>query len=871
LPGWGRPRTFALLEGGEAGGRFSQSLRNGYQDYAAHPSGSGANRTGPMTDQGADTVAVIRDGLAGRYTIQRELGRGGMSVVYLAHDDRHDRAVAIKVLTRDLVASSGAERFLREIRIAARLTHPHVLGMHDSGEAGGLLYYVMPFVEGETLRARLVREGSLSLAEAVRLLRELADALAHAHGHGVVHRDLKPENVLLAGGHAVVADFGIAKAVASATQDARGSAATLTATGVALGTPAYMAPEQAIGDHATDHRADLYALGVIAYELLAGVHPFGSRTAPALVAAHLTESPPPIRMRRTDVPPVLAALVMQLLAKDPAARPPNAESVLGTLDEVGASRAVAERSWRPILLGAAALVLLALGVAGYAFWRGSRAQAASNGAAQTATATIQKLAVLPFANTSGEEADDYFSDGLTDELAHALVRLPGVRLAGRTSSFAFKGRAAPAAEIRNVLDVDAFIDGTVRRAGDRLRVTTQLVSTADGKVLWDSVFESRSQDVFAVQDEFTRAIVAALAPSLGAGGSTAGRPVPADVPRGTSNSAAYDLYLKGRYHFLARGEANVARAILYLREAIALDPTFARAHAALAFAFAALPVYVSDASDSAGPRVEEYARRAVSLDSSLADAHAAMGLALEQQLRFAEAERSYRAALAREPSVGFLYHAMSFVLLNQGRTEEAIVALQQSTNLDPLAKSARSALSHALLHARRYPEAMETARQVLALDAAFPIALRTLGYAEVFGAEPEEAVRTLERVIRLHPEGPGQRMGLVLAYAAAGRWDDAQRLRASLQQPGSDKSRGIEPAVAELVFGHAEPLIRLLSATEGQKMWLRAVGTLGCNPFLDPLWSDPRFREAMDRLSVPRCPLARPWPIAPRPATTSAR
>jgi TolB-like protein/Flp pilus assembly protein TadD len=824
-----------------------------------------------MTEQGADTVAVVRAGLAGRYTIQRELGRGGMSVVYLAHDDRHDRAVAIKVLARELVASSGAERFLREIRIAARLTHPHVLGMHDSGEVGGLLYYVMPYVEGETLRARLVREGSLPLAEAVRLLRELADALAHAHGHGVVHRDLKPENVLLAGGHAVVADFGIAKAVASATQDVGRAAATLTATGVALGTPAYMAPEQAMGDHATDHRADLYALGVIAYELLAGAHPFGSRTAPALVAAHLTESPPPIRTRRADVPPALAALVMQLLAKDPAARPPNAESVLQTLEEVGASAAMFQQNRRPILLGVAALLLLVLGVGGYAVWRGSRAQPASGAAAPTAAATIQKLAVLPFANTSGVEADDYFSDGLTDELAHALVRLPGVRLAGRTSSFTFKGRAAPAAEIRSVLDVDAFIDGTVRRAGDRLRVTTQLVSTIDGKVLWDSVFESRSQDVFAVQDEFTRAIVAALAPSLGSGSTTSGRPVPADVPRGTANSAAYDLYLKGRYHFLARGEANVARAIGFLREATALDPSFARAHAALAFAFAALPVYVSDPSDSAGPRLEASARRAVSLDSTLADAHVAMGLALEQQLRFADAERSYRAALAREPSDGFLYHAMSFVLLNQGRTEEAIAALEQSTNLDPLAKSARSALSYAFLHARRYPEATETARQVLALDAAFPIALRVLGYAQLFGGEPVEAVRTLERGLQLHPDGPAQQMALVLAYAASGRWDDAQRLRARLHQPGHDKSGGIEPAVAELVFGDAEPLIRLLSATDGQKLWLRAAGTLGCNPLLDPLWSDPRFREAMARLSVPSCPLARPWPVTSRPPAASAR
>jgi serine/threonine-protein kinase len=274
----------------------------------------------------APDPARLADALKGRYVVERELGRGGMATVYLARDVRHDRAVAVKVLEQT-VPHMGGERFLHEIRTAARLTHPHVLGVHDSGEADGLLYYVMPYVDGETLRARLAREGALPLADVMRLVRELADALAYAHGRGVMHRDLKPENVLLSGGHAVVADFGIAKAIAAAAGGdlpAGGAgdlapAARLTATGMALGTPAYMAPEQAVGDAATDHRADLYALGVVAYEALAGVHPFGARSPQALVAAHLTEPPAPLDARRADAPPPLAALVMRLLAKD---RPP---------------------------------------------------------------------------------------------------------------------------------------------------------------------------------------------------------------------------------------------------------------------------------------------------------------------------------------------------------------------------------------------------------------------------------------------------------------------------------------------------------------------------------------------------------------------
>jgi serine/threonine-protein kinase len=296
--------------------------------------------------------------LSGRYVVEREIGRGGMATVFLARDARRPRQVAVKVMMRDLVGSTGAERFLNEIHFASRLTHPHVLGVHESGETEGLLYYVMPYVEGETLRARLAREGALSISETVRLLRELADALAYAHARGVVHRDLKPENILLSGGHAVVADFGVAKAIAAATQRRPIDPSSLTASGTSVGTPAYMAPEQAAGDKNTDHRADIYALGIIAYEMLVGAHPFGTRTAQALVAAHLTEPPVPLDRKRADVPPLLAALVMQLLAKDPSARPQAAGEVVKALDVMSGSRSAAK--WRPtrmMLAGALALVI----------------------------------------------------------------------------------------------------------------------------------------------------------------------------------------------------------------------------------------------------------------------------------------------------------------------------------------------------------------------------------------------------------------------------------------------------------------------------------------------------------------------------------
>jgi serine/threonine-protein kinase len=772
-----------------------------------------------------------------------------MAAVYLAHDLRHDRAVAIKVMAAHL-GPIGADRFLHEIRVAARLTHPHVLAVHDSGEADGLLYYVMPYVDGETLRVRLDREGALPPADVAHLIRDLAEALAYAHAAGIVHRDLKPENVLLSAGHAVVADFGIAKALVAATQgDAHQSA--LTATGVSLGTPAYMAPEQAVGG-TIDFRADLYALGVLAYEALAGRHPFSARSAQGLVTAHLTETPAPIGELRPGTPPALAALVMQLLAKEPDARPASAAHVLRALE--AASPVVTPRT--PVgRLVAATLVVVAAAV-GYVAWRGAPARDDPPVASST-------VAVLPFVNTGGDPSDDYFSDGITDELAHALAGLPGVSVAGRTSSYAFKGKNVAAQEIGRTLDVGAIVSGTVRRAGGRVRMTAQLVSTADGKVVWDSVYESTAGDVFAVQDEVTRAVVTALRPLFGERGSPRAGPL-ADGGRGTTDAEAYELYLKGRYHFLERGAGNVTRSIGYYREAIERDPEFARAHAGLAMAYGVLPIYVHDPSDSATALIAASANRALALDSSIADAHIALGIASERAMRFRDAESRHRTALALDPSNVTARQALGLLLLSVGRTDEAIAALRLAAQLDPLAKSVGTGHAFALISARRFPEADTAARRILGLDSTFPLGLWTLGMAQTFGGQADSAVRTLERGVQLHPGVPGLHATLVLAYAAAGRWSDAARLRTRLRAAEGDPSGGLAVAFADLVFGEDERLVQLLETRAGQRRWLDVGGSFGCNPLLDPLWEDARFRAAMEDVGVPRCPLARPWALPAR-------
>src|SRR2546422_1471250 len=400
--------------------------------------------------------------LADRYTVDRVLGRGGMATVYVAEDLRHSRQVAIKVLRPDVAAAIGAERFLREITIAARLTHPHVLPLIDSGQAAGSLYYVMPYVRGETLRQRLVREQRLPLKDALGIARELGAGLDYAHREGFVHRDVKPENVLLADGHAVLADFGIARAICQAGGE------HVTEVGLAIGTPEYMSPEQAAGDRELDGRCDVYALACVIYEMLAGEPPFSGGSARAIVAKHLSEPPPPLRARRPDAPAAVEQALARALAKDPADRFASVAEFATALEE---SRPAAA----PAIVG-----------------------------------KTRSIAVLPFVNASADPENEYLCDGVTDELINALTKVEGLRIASRTSVFALKGKPQDIRAIGALLGVSAVIAGTVRKSGDRLRITVQLAAADGGRTLWSERYDRRLDDVFAVHDEIARTIVSTL-------------------------------------------------------------------------------------------------------------------------------------------------------------------------------------------------------------------------------------------------------------------------------------------------------------------------------------------------------------------------
>jgi serine/threonine-protein kinase len=466
------------------------------------------------------SLEALKKALAGRYDIERELGAGGMATVYLANDIRHQRQVAVKVLKPDLANALGPDRFLREIRIAANLNHPHILALFDSGEADGFLYYVMPYISGNTLRDRIDKEGELPVREAVRVIREVADALAFAHSQGVVHRDIKPDNVMLAGNHAIVADFGVAKAVSEATGRDK-----LTTAGVALGTPAYMAPEQATADPHVDHRADIYALGALAYELLSGRTPFLGHTPQAVLAAHVTEQPDPVRKHRDQVSMEVDAVVMKCLAKKPADRWQTADEMLPHLETLGTpSGGLTPTDTRPyqaatgaatpisgmrrVLLGAVAAVVIV--AAGFGAWtlRGGGGAGGS----------IDQIAVLPIMDLSGE--DEVFVGAMHDALISAIALTNTVGVVSRSAVLQVDGGTT--ADIAKSLGVQAVMEGSVFRAGDEMRINVQLVEPNTLRHIWTGTYERNVSDVLAAQDEVVQTVASEMTTALSSDDSNAG-------------------------------------------------------------------------------------------------------------------------------------------------------------------------------------------------------------------------------------------------------------------------------------------------------------------------------------------------------------
>ena len=618
--------------------------------------------------------------LADRYRIEREVGQGGMATVYLAQDLKHRRRVAIKVLRPELAQVLGAERFLREIEVVAGLHHPHILPLYDSGEAAGFLYYVMPLVEGESLRAKIDREGQLPIDEALRYAREVADALSYAHAHGVVHRDIKPDNIMIESDHAVVADFGIAKAVASA-----GDVTALTGTGMSLGTPAYMSPEQAAGDREVDGRSDLYSLGCVLFEMLAGQPPFSGKTIEIMVRQHIMTPPPPVTQFRPAVPPQVADALARALAKAPADRfnpvgqfssalgSGGAQSTTGLTPTDTLPHQAIGPTWRsrPVLITVTVILLLAA----LAWLIRSRSSAVPLGT----TDSTPSIAVLPFTELVAPEGQEYFADGLTDEVITRLSQVPGLRVPGRASSFYFKGTKADLRAIAESLHVGSLLTATIQRSADRVRVRAQLINAADGFQRWSETYDRKLEDLFAVYDDVARGITDALQVTLAGNFGTATPQRPRVRPD------AYDAFLIGGQYLAAR---RIDSALPLLHKAVELEPGFAAGWSALAFAHMlstpsqyAVPGVIAEA----GHRSAHLAvNRALALDSLSAEAHTAAGLLAYFERRWQDAQRQLIRAIELNPNYPPAHHYYAILLIAQGDSHGAVAEERKAQVLDPL-------------------------------------------------------------------------------------------------------------------------------------------------------------------------------------------
>ena len=797
----------------------------------------------------ADPGALLPGLLAGRYEVGRELGHGGMACVYLARDTKHGRDVAIKVIRPELSVSLAHERFLREIEIAARLRHPNIVPLYDSGEVDGMLYFVMPYEEGPSLGERLEKDGALPLADGLSVLRDVGRALAYAHEHGVVHRDVKPDNVMLSGDAAVVTDFGIAKAVTAALGEAQG--ATLTQTGSSVGTPAFIAPEQATGDPSTDHRADIYSFGCLAYAVLTGHPPFRGRGAHEVIALHLTAVPPLVSEVRPELPAALAALVARCLEKDPGARPQSAREVLSGLDSTAlteparpSSPSVAALDHVPepaprlrsrvgwgALAGAAVLAVAGVLYAG----RGGGAPA---GASPAASAPLT-IAVLPFYDLNRDSTLAFVADGFYEEVASALARVPGILIKSRSGARAYRDSLAVDVVAAGAkLKADYVLTAEVRQDRGRWILSADLGRQADAASVWAQSFvllpDQQASAAEMIADSLAGSLRARFPGTIGSAPELAAN-------QRTTNSEAYRLYLRGQERLSRRGLSVKESADLF-RQAIALDTLFAPAYSGLSISLALFPHFQGVPASEVHDDVLAAARRALQLDSTQAQPHIALGLVYQFVYRWDLALREYETAVRLEPlnveaRVQYARH-----LLFRGRPADALAQLRVAQAQDPESALVLSWLSYAYFANGKVDSALIESRHALEQDPANMTTLSFGSLVHLWGNRPAEA---RELAMRL----PRSTSGTYVIAMAGDTAEARRRLREEEAQVSQLWMASTRRAHSYLGLGDtAEALASLERAVDSGEIWSSL--TPVSDPTYDPIRETPRFREILRRVGL---------------------
>lgn len=778
----------------------------------------------------ADALAAA---LADRYTLIRKIGAGGMATVYLAHDIQHDRTVALKVLHPDLTHTLGAERFAREVRLVATLGHANIVGVFDSGEADGHLWFTMPFIEGESLRQRLARVGQLAIEDALVILRETADALGFAHARGVIHRDIKPDNILLADGHAFVADFGIARALESTGEK-------LTVTGTSVGTPAYMAPEQAVGEKELDARVDIYALGSVLYEMLAGAAAFTGPSAQAIIVRAMTSDPQPIHPIRTAVTPALDAVILKAMSRTPADRYASMAAFVDAVSVASVTLGPAKQSavTRVPKAALAAGVVVAILLIAALVSAALPALRATGGAAP-------RLAVLPFEDRSRDRTDAYLADGFTEEIGSRVARVPQLAVLSNTAVRRLSATStASMSEIGRLLGATFLMSGSVQRIGGRLRVSVELARAETGERLWGQSYDRAESELpLLLHDIAVATATAMLGKTLSAEGS-------ALLAAPTENSAAYDLYLRGSGTRFDEGAAGLQQSIESLEAALALDPRFAAAQGRLAAVYArtlfwsvALP---GMPTDTVLARASAASSRALELDSASADAWAGLGT-----VQFFGSEPNYAAAASA------LGRAAALDSTNPGVHWMRGQILRRLGDFDAAERSTRRAIAADAQFAQAYNQlamiAYSTKRLPMALalnDTAVALAPAQWQFWELRArialalGLPQQAMQHAEHAMQLSAPGQRDYSLMVLAQVDAASGDTAAaraRLAPVLEKvrpEGALTPRSYQVALTMIAIGRRDQGLQTLERIEPRGPWLWSYLIM---PGFDPVRADPRF------------------------------
>ncbi len=742
----------------------------------------------------------LRAAVADRYRIEEEIGHGGMAAVYLAEDLKHARKVAIKVLVPSGVTQSyEPQRFLREIRIAARLSHPQILPVHDSGEFDGLLYFVMPYAGCETLRDRLRSEGPLPIDAALRITRAVAAALGYAHRLNVLHRDIKPENILLQEGEPVVADFGVATAISAAG----GENIYITDRGFAVGTPAYMSPEQASAERDLDGRSDLYSLACVLFEMLTGQPPFAGSGARATMARHAIEPPPAIRSLRPTVPLAVELALQRALAKAPGDRFADmAEFCEALVTPTAVALPVATEPDK------------------------------------------RAIAVLPFVNASPDPNNEYFSDGMTDELITALTKVEGLHVASRTSVFALKQVREDVRTLGARLNVSAVLEGTVRKSGNRIRITVQLTSIADGRALWSERYDREMADVFAIQDEIAGTIVRTLRSTLL---GRVGDPTPV---RYTENVKAYSLYLKGRFWWNRRTQADIAEGIRYFEQAIAEDPGYALAYSGLADSYALDLDYRGAPVKEGMERAKAEARKAIELDETLAEAHTSLGwVTFIYDWDWSGADREFRRAIELNPRYATARQWYAWYLMAMGRFDEALSEGRVAVELDSGSVSIRRSLGWLQYYSRQYEAALENLRRALTMDPTAEETHRLLALVYLQQGRYDDSAAAFRESIANSKNAVLAFAGLGHVAARRGRPEETRKVLAELQERA--RTGYVSPVAMvglHVALGEFEAAFEGLERAYAERRgWL---AYLRIEPMLDGVRADPRFQRLLERMRL---------------------